>query len=243
MFYFSQTKHKLRLLFSRLRWPAGQTKVSAVLVNLQPNFTAATTSQLPLSCNRHNVVVVVAVKCTGIWNSTRWNKIPAKGFSSSASKAGQEKPKNRRCRPEYQQQQPNNKIFLFSLYVLDGSKEDSEMGGKLLDATDALYAPFDVIHHRKGFYCRCWPSFSFWGSWSHSHITCFFFSPMWSSVVVVLQKQLFFTPFFLLCCLSAMDVMGYNMPDTKRNIWNIMAVVARQLNFLFFNFDDCLATG
>jgi hypothetical protein len=45
---FLPTKHKLRLLFSRLRRPAGQTKVSAFLVNLQYNCrnNIATTFEL-----------------------------------------------------------------------------------------------------------------------------------------------------------------------------------------------------
>lgn len=177
----------------------------------------------------------MAAKCTGIWNSTRWNIfIPAKGFSSTASKAGQGKRKEIVVAGHINNNQIQKKnLLLFLTCWMDQKK--IRKWGEAAGCNGCAIRPVWRHPPPEEFYCRCWPSFSFLGSWSHSHITCFFFSPMWSSVVVVvvLQKQIFFfTPFFF-CCLSAFDVNGYNMPDTKRNIWNIMAVVARQLNFLF----------
>jgi hypothetical protein len=109
--------------------------------------------------------------------------------------------KNRRCWPEYQQQQPNNKIFLFFFFTcwMDQKKIRKWGGGKLLDATDALYAPFDVIHHRKGFYCRCWPSFSFfWAPGATPILHVFLFSPQCDRVLLLLlyyKNNFFFYPF------------------------------------------------
>ncbi len=111
--------------------------------------------------------------------------------------------KNRRCWPEYQQQQPNNKIFLFSFYVLDGSKEDSEMGGSCWMQRMRYTPRLTSSTTGRVFIAAAGPVFLFFGLLEPlPYYMFFFFSPMWSSVVVVvvvLQKQLFFLPLSFCC--------------------------------------------